>query len=293
VKRPGVEQAAWVAYAWMAVFFLAPLALVLKLSLSDIALAIPPYAPQLDWSEGWAGLRRFLSGLDGESYARLAGDRVYLDALLSSLGIASGATLALLVIGYPMALAMARAPERLRPLLVAAVAVPFWTSLLIRTYAWVTILRPEGWLNMVGAPLGLPTVALLHTDWAVYIGLVYAYLPFMVLPLYAALERQDHTLLEAAADLGAGPLRAFWTITFPLSAPAVAGACLICLIPMTGEFVIPDLLGGSGTLMAGKLIWTEFFGNRDWPTSAAAGMALIALLAGPILVHQRLQDRRT
>jgi putrescine transport system permease protein len=299
VRRPrqgrgtdGVERAALVAYAWLAVFFLAPLALVLKLSLSDVALAIPPYAPRLDWSQGPGGLARFLGALDGEAYARLAGDRVYLDAFLSSLGYAVAATAVLLAVGYPMALAMARAPARLRPLLVAAVAVPFWTSLLVRTYAWIAVLRPEGWLNMVGARLGLPPLSLLHTDAAVYIGLVYAYLPFMVLPLYAALERQDEALLEAAADLGAGPWTAFRTVTLPMSAPAVAGASLLCLIPITGEFVIPDLLGGSSTLMAGKLIWTEFFGNRDWPTASAAGMVLILLLAGPILLHQRLEDRR-
>ena len=292
MRRPGVERAAWVAYAWLAVFFLAPLALVLKLSLSEVALAIPPYTPQLDVGGGLAGLQRFLAGLDLDAYGRLAGDRVYLDAFLSSLGYAVAATSLLLLIGYPMALAMARAPRALRPLLVAAVAVPFWTSLLIRTYAWIAILRPEGWLNLVLAGMGLPPADLLYTDAAVYIGLVYAYLPFMVLPLYAALDRQDDSLLEAAADLGAGPWRAFWTVTFPLSLPAVAGACLICLIPITGEFVIPDLLGGSSTLMAGKLIWTEFFGNRDWPTASAAGMVLILLLAGPILLHQRLQERR-
>jgi putrescine transport system permease protein len=237
-------------------------------------------------------LQRFVAALDGEAYARLARDRVYLDAFLSSVGYALAATGLLLMIGYPMALAMARAPRGLRPLLVAAVAVPFWTSLLIRTYAWIAILRPVGWLNLALARMGLPPADLLYTDAAVYIGLVYAYLPFMVLPLYAALERQDESLLEAAADLGAGPWRAFWTVTFPLSLPAVAGACLICLIPITGEFVIPDLLGGSTTLMAGKLIWTEFFGNRDWPTASAAGMVLIVLLAGPILLHQRLQERR-
>ena len=288
----GAERIALVAYAWSALFLLVPLALVLKLSLSDIALAIPPYAPRLDWGGGLDGLRRFLAALDGEAYVRLAGDRVYLDAFLSSLGYAVAATALLLLICYPMALAMARAPERLRPILVGAVAVPFWTSLLIRTYAWIAILRPEGWLNMVGTRLGLPPVSLLHTDAAVYIGLVYAYLPFMVLPLYAALERQDEALLEAAADLGAAAWTAFWTVTFPMSLPAVFGAALLCLIPITGEFVIPDLLGGSSTLMAGKLIWTEFFGNRDWPTASAAGMVLILLLAGPILLQQRLGERR-
>jgi putrescine transport system permease protein len=292
-KAGGAERIALVAYAWAAVFLIVPLALVFKLSLSDIALAIPPYAPQIHWSEGLAGLARFLGALDGDAYARLAGDRVYLDAFLSSLGYAVATTALLLLIGYPMALAMARAPERMRPFLVAAVAVPFWTSLLIRTYAWIAILRPEGWLNMVGARLGLAPVSLLYTDAAVYIGLVYAYLPFMVLPLYAALERQDETLLEAAADLGAGSWRAFWTVTWPLSLPAAAGASLLCLIPITGEFVIPDLLGGASTLMAGKLIWTEFFGNRDWPTASAAGMVLILMLAGPILLQQRLGERRS
>ncbi len=292
MRRAGAEGIALVAYAWTAVFLLAPLVRLFKLSLSEIALSIPPYAPQLDLTDGLAGLSRFLGALDGEAYGRLASDRIYLEAFASSLGYAVVATALLLLIGYPMALAMARAPQRIQPLLVAAVAVPFWTSLLIRTYAWIVILRPEGWLNMIGGQFGLAPASLLYTDAAVYIGLTYAYLPFMVLPLYAALERQDTTLLEAAADLGASPWTAFWTVTWPMSLPAAAGASLLCLIPMTGEFVIPDLLGGSSTLMAGKVIWTEFFGNRDWPTASAAGMVLILLLAGPILLQQRLGERR-
>jgi putrescine transport system permease protein len=291
LSRPGVERAALVAYAWVALFLIAPLAVLVKLSLSDSALAIPPYAPHLDLAQGWSGLQTLVRALDFEAYGRLVGDRVYLDAYLSSLGYALAATALLVLVGYPMALAMAGAPRRWRPLLVAAVALPFWTSLLIRTYAWIVILKPEGLLNAALRALHLPPLQLLYTDAAVYIGLVYAYLPFMVLPLYAALERQDGSLLEAAADLGAGPWRAFFTVTLPMSLPALAAAVLLCFIPITGEFVIPDLLGGPEVLMAGKLIWTEFFGNRDWPVAAAAGVVLVLLLAGPILLHQRLERR--
>jgi putrescine transport system permease protein len=291
LRRTGIERAAWVAYAWAALFLLAPLVVLVKLSLSDTALAVPPYTPRFDPTAGLAGLVAFFQELDFEAYSRLLADQVYLDAYLSSLAYAATATIILLLVGYPMALGMARAPLGLRPILVAAVALPFWTSLLVRTYAWVAILKPEGLLNAALAALHLPPVRLLDSDAGVYIGLVYAYLPFMVLPLYAALERQDDALLEAAADLGAGPWRAFLTITLPMSLPAVLGGMLLCLIPMTGEFVIPDLLGGPGVLMAGKLIWTAFFGNRDWPTAAAAGVVLVALLAGPILAQQRLARR--
>lgn len=292
MKRGGVERVSILAYGWMALFFLAPLVILAKLSLSDSALSIPPYTPRLDWSAGWNGVAALARGLDLEAYVRLGSDPVYGAAFVSSLGYAAVATAILLAIGYPLALAMARAPQRIRPILVAAVALPFWTSLLVRTYAWMALLKPEGLINAALGAVGLPHVDLLYTDTAVYIGLTYAYLPFMVLPLYAALERRDEALLEAADDLGAGPWTAFWTVTFPLSLPAVAGASLLCLIPMTGEFVIPDLLGGPQVLMAGKLIWTEFFGNRDWPTAAAAGVVLIVLLTGPILAYQRIEARR-
>lgn len=289
--RPGAERAAWAAWLWLAVFFVAPFVLVLKLSFSHTVLGIPPYAPRFDLRQGAAGLGAVARELNLDAYSRFFADRLYIDAYVSSLGYAAVATGILLLLGYPMALAMARAPRGAQPFLVAAVIAPFWTSFLLRIYAWTAILKPEGWLNMALGALGLPEANLLNTDTAIYLGLTYAYLPFMVLPLYAVLERQDPTLLEAAADLGAGAWARFWSVTFPLSLPGVAAGALLCLIPMTGEFIVPDLLGGSGTLMIGKVIWTEFFQNRDWPVAAAAACALTVTLVAPIVLYQRLQAR--
>ncbi len=287
MRRDRSRLAAILPGLWLAVFFAFPFLLVLKLSLSDSALAMPPYTPQLDWGRGLAGVRDFLGGLDLETYARLAADRLYLDAYVSSLRIAGTATLILLLVGYPMAYGIARCPPRARHMLVMAVVLPFWTSFLIRIYAWIAILKPAGLLNAGLGALGLGPINLLNTETAVILGLVYAYLPFMVLPLYAVLERQDSRLVEAARDLGASQARAFWTVTFPLSLPGVAAGALLCFIPMTGEFVVPDLLGGSETLMLGRVIWTEFFANRDWPAASAVAIALLAALVIPILLFER------
>lgn len=283
--------AALAPFLWLGVFFLFPFLLVAKLSLSDTALAIPPYTPRIDWSQGLAGIQAFLRGLDFETYARLPTDRLYVVAYLSSLRFAAIATFILLLLGYPLAYAMARCRPSLRQALLMAVILPFWTSFLIRVYALIGILKPEGLLNSALHAIGLPGVSLLNTDAAVYIGLVYAYLPFMVLPLYAVLERQQDELLEAAADLGCTPLEAFWRVTFPMSLPGVAAGALLCFIPMVGEFVIPDLLGGSGTLMLGKTIWTEFFANRDWPAASAVAIVLLFTLVAPIVVYQRQQTK--
>ncbi|MFN4177508.1 ABC transporter permease [Phenylobacterium sp.] len=272
---------------WLAVFFAFPFLLVAKLSLSDMALAMPPYAPTLDWSRGLSGVRAFLAGLDLETYARLKDDRLYLDAYLSSLWLAGLGTAILLLVGYPIAYGIARCPPAAQRLLVMAVILPFWTSFLIRVYAWIAILKPAGLLNAALGALGLPAVNLLNTETAVVLGLVYAYLPFMVLPLYAVLERQDPHLVEAARNLGATPAQAFWRVTFPISLPGVAAGALLCFIPMAGEFVIPDLLGGSETLMLGRVIWTEFFANRDWPAASAVAIVLLATLLVPILIFER------
>lgn len=290
-RRDRSGLAALAPFLWLGVFFLFPFLLVTKLSLSDTALAIPPYTPRIDWSQGWTGVEAFLRGLDFETYARLPTDRLYVVAYLSSLKFAAVATLILLLLGYPLAYAMSRCTPAVRQALLMAVILPFWTSFLIRVYALIGILKPEGLLNVALNALGLPSVALLNTDTAVYIGLVYAYLPFMVLPLYAVLERQQHDLLEAAADLGCTPLQAFWRVTFPISLPGVAAGSLLCFIPMVGEFVIPDLLGGSGTLMLGKTIWTEFFANRDWPAASAVAIVLLFTLVIPIVFYQRQQAR--
>ncbi|MBU1375231.1 MAG: ABC transporter permease subunit [Alphaproteobacteria bacterium] len=252
---------------------------------------MPPYAPRLDWSQGLAGLKAFFTALDGETYGRLTKDSLYLAAYLSSLRIAATGTGLLLLIGYPIAYGISRCPPSVRQALVMAVILPFWTSFLIRIYAWIAILKPAGILNAALATLGLPPVDILNTETAVILGLVYAYLPFMVLPLYAMLERQDESLIEAAQDLGATPLKAFWQVTFPLSIPGAAAGALLCFIPMAGEFVIPDLLGGSDTLMLGKVIWTEFFANRDWPAASAVAIVLLATLVVPILLFERQQAK--
>ncbi|KQW66521.1 spermidine/putrescine ABC transporter permease [Phenylobacterium sp. Root77] len=292
-RRDRTSLAALAPLLWLGLFFLFPFLLVAKLSLSETTLAMPPYAPRLDWSQGMAGLRAFLAGLDFETYARLTTDRLYIVAYLSSLKFAAVATFILLLIGYPLAYAMARCPPSLRSALLMAMILPFWTSFLIRVYALIGILKPEGLLNVALRAVGLGPVSLLNTDTAIYIGLVYAYLPFMVLPLYAVLERQQHDLLEAAADLGCAPFEAFWRVTFPLSLPGVAAGSLLCFIPMVGEFVIPDLLGGSSTLMLGKTIWTEFFANRDWPAASAVAIVLLFTLVIPIVLYQRQQAKLT
>jgi putrescine transport system permease protein len=281
-----------VPYVWLLLFFVAPFLIIFKISLSDTAIAMPPYTPVFD---GFGAIGDFLSQMDFENYIFLTDDPLYIQSYLSSLRIAVISTLLLLLIGYPMALAMARAPTSIRPTLVMLVILPFWTSFLIRVYAWIGILKPDGLLTMLLQTIGLmgpdDQVQIFRTDYAVFIGIVYSYLPFMVLPLYAALEKMDNTLLEAANDLGCPPLKAFWRITFPLSLPGVIAGSMICFIPITGEFVIPDLLGGADTLMIGKTLWTEFFGNRDWPLASAVAVLLLILLVVPIMIFQNQQKK--
>ncbi|KQO78913.1 ABC transporter permease subunit [Rhizobium sp. Leaf262] len=281
-----------VPYLWLALFFAAPFLIIVKISLSDTAIAMPPYVPVFD---GFSQIGDFFSQLDFENYLFLTEDPLYIEAYLSSLRIALISTGLLLLIGYPMALAMARAPSTIRPTLVMLVILPFWTSFLIRVYAWIGILKPEGLLTVLFQTIGIlgpdQQVNIFRTDTSVFIGIVYSYLPFMVLPLYAALEKLDATLLEAAADLGCPPWKAFWKITFPLSLPGVIAGSMICFIPITGEFVIPDLLGGAETLMIGKTLWTEFFGNRDWPLASAVAVLLLLVLVVPIAIFQNQQKK--
>jgi putrescine transport system permease protein len=281
-------------FLWLGLFFLAPFLIVLKISLSDAVTAQPPYRPTVDWSQGISGLVEALKGFDFETFALLAGDDLYWQSALSSLRIAAIATLILLGIGYPMAHAMAQAPARWRHVLLMLVVLPFWTSFLIRVYAWIGILKPEGLLNAGLMRLGVidEPLMILNTDIAVLIGLVYSYLPFMVLPLFATLEKLDGTLIEAAQDLGAPPWRAFWTITVPLSWPGIVAGSLLCFIPIVGEFVIPDLLGGSETLMIGKTLWSEFFANRDWPLASAVAVVLLVVLVGPLVAFREVEARR-
>jgi putrescine transport system permease protein len=294
VKRPGGGRlVVLIPYLWLITFFLVPFVIVAKISLSQTAMALPPYTPVLDLAAGWEGLKQFAAQLSLDSYALLASDELYLRSYLKSLEVAGVSTALLLLIGYPMAYGIARSPRGLQPLLVMLVVLPFWTSFLIRVYAWINILQRDGLLNDVLLRLHIidTPLAWLASDTAIYIGVVYSYLPFMVLPLYASLEKIDPTLLEAAADLGCPRWKAFWRVTLPLSWPGVAAGALLCFIPVTGEFVIPDLLGGSRTLMIGQTLWTEFFSNRDWPVASAIAVALLALLLVPILFYDRLQKR--
>ncbi len=282
-----------VPYLWLTLLFLVPFGIVLKIALSDIALAIPPYTPKFDLSAGWTGMQEFWRALDFENFTFLAEDALYWKAYLSSLKIASIATFLTLLVGYPIAYAMARAPQAWRVTLVMLVILPFWTSFLIRVYAWIGILSNEGFLNQFLLWTGLISgpLVILNTNIAVYIGIVYTYLPFLVLPVYSTLEKLDDTLLEAAEDLGCSRLQAFWSVTAPLSKPGVIAGCFLVFIPALGEFVIPSLLGGSDTLMIGKVLWEEFFSNRDWPVASAVAIILLLILIIPIVLFQKNEQR--
>ncbi|MGD1868699.1 MAG: ABC transporter permease subunit [Neomegalonema sp.] len=279
-----------VPYLWLLIFFLIPFAVVLKLSFSSAAIAIPPYAPTWDT---WEGVQTFFAELNFDNYTFLFEDSLYVNSYLSSLKIASISTFLTLLVGYPLAYAIARSSDTWRNVLVLLVILPFWTSFLIRVYAWIGILKTEGLLNLALESIGLISAPLqiYNTDWAVYIGIVYSYLHFLVLPLYATLVKLDGSLLEASADLGAKPLTTFWRVTFPLSLPGVAAGCFLVFIPAVGEFVIPTLLGGADTLMIGKTLWTEFFSNRDWPLASAVAVLLLLVLVIPIVAFQRIAQR--
>ncbi len=291
-KRPHF-LVALVPYFWLAAFFLVPFAIVFRLSLSDDVLAQPPYAPLLDLSAGWNGLREFIGALDFDNYVFVLTDSLYVEAYWQSLWIAALSTVILTLVGFPVAYGMARAPQNWRPVLLMLVILPFWTSFLIRVYAWMGILTREGLLNQALLALGVidEPLDILATNAAVILGIVYSYLPFMVLPLYAALEKQDDTLLEAAADLGAPPWKSFWLVTFPLALPGLVAGSLLCFIPAVGEFVIPDLLGGSDTLMIGRTLWTEFFTNRSWSIASTIAVLLLLVLVVPIALYQNIQSR--
>ncbi len=278
-----------VPYAWLLVFFLIPFAIVFKISLSQTAIAMPPYTPVFTLDTFFDSLRE----LSFDNYIWLTEDALYFNAYISSLVIAGISTFITLLVGFPIAYGMARAPSTIRPTLLMLVILPFWTSFLIRVYAWIGILKPEGLLNQVLLATGIidQPLIILNTHTAIFIGIVYSYLPFMVLPLYSSLEKMDYSLIEAAQDLGCPPISAFWKITFPLSLPGVVAGCLLVFIPAVGEFVIPDLLGGSQTLMIGKTLWNEFFANRDWPVASAVAVILLLVLVVPIMIFQNAQAR--
>ncbi|PDT10721.1 ABC transporter permease subunit [Rhizobium sp. M1] len=282
-----------IPYAWLLLFFLAPFFIVFRISLSTTAIAIPPYEPVFSFDDGWSGFWSKVATFSFDNYGYLTDDPLYFNAYLSSVTIAGISTLLMLLIAYPIAYGMAQAPRTIRPTLLMLVILPFWTSFLIRVYAWIAILKPEGLLNQLLLSLHIidTPLIILNTPTAVYIGIVYSYLPFMVLPLYSALEKMDGTLIEAAQDLGCTPIRAFWRVTFPLSIPGVVAGCMLVFIPAVGEFVIPDLLGGSQTLMIGKTLWNEFNANRDWPVSSAVATILLMILVIPIVFFQNAQAK--
>ncbi len=278
-----------VPYLWLIIFFLVPFAIVFKISLSETAIQMPPYNPVFDGVD----TAEKLKSLSIANYTFLTEDPLYYRSYLSSISTAGIATFLALLIGFPLAYGMARAPSTLRPTLLMLVILPFWTSFLIRVYAWIGILKPEGLLNqlLIGLNIIDTPLQIMNTYYAVYIGIVYSYLPFMVLPIYSALEKMDYSLIEAAQDLGCTPTKAFWKITFPLAMPGIIAGCFLVFIPATGEFVIPDLLGGSSTLMIGKTLWNEFFSNRDWPVSSAVAVILLMLLVIPIMLFQNAQAK--
>jgi putrescine transport system permease protein len=273
-------------FAWLALFFLMPLAIVAGISFAKSADSIPPYTPLLTQTAAGVEAHGTI-----ENYRELL--RGCLRAYGNSLGLAALATLLCLLIGYPIAFAISRAPGVWRQLLLFFVMLPFWTSFLIRVYAWIAILQPSGLLNRLLLAAGLidAPLPLLYNVFAVELGLVYSYLPFMILPLYGSLSRLDESLVEAAADLGARPRRVFARVILPLTLPGIAAGCLLVFIPAVGEFVIPDLLGGPGTVMVGKLLWQEFFDNVDWPVAAALTVALVILLTLPLLLAQYFAER--
>lgn len=289
----GRGRARWLVlalpYAWLGLFFLVPLLIIAKISLSQTITAIPPYAPLFGEGDGWLPtLNATLS-----NFALLVEDALYATALVNSIKVAAVSTLFCLLLGYPMAYAIARSDRRWRPFLLMAVIIPFWTSFLIRVYAMIGIVRDNGVLNNVLIWLGVidQPLQIMYSPTAVYIGITYSYLPFMILPVYAALERLDGTLLEAASDLGARPWRAFLSVTLPLSLPGILAGAMLVFIPAVGEFVIPELLGGPDSLMIGRVLWSDFFANRDWPVASAVAVALLVLLVAPLAAFQRIARR--
>jgi putrescine transport system permease protein len=284
-----LHRAVTLPYVWLLLFFLAPFLIILKISFAEPMVAQPPFTPLLEW--GQRGIEALK--VTFENYAFLFQDGYYGIIYLSSLKMAAIGTALCLLLGYPMAYYIARQPARRRQVLLLAVILPFWISFLLRVYAWIGLLNNRGVINEVLIWIGVidQPIQMLYNDFAVYLGIVYSYLPFMILPLYANLERHDHNLLDAAADLGARRGRAFLDVTLPLSMPGIVGGCLLVFIPAVGEFTIPALLGGADTLMIGRVLWDEFFVSRDWPVASAVSVVLLLLLIAPMLWFQRIQAR--
>lgn len=277
-------------FLWLGIMFLVPFFLVLAIALSSVRTGMPPYEPLFTWDGALLAIR-----LNFENFQFVLGDGLYPRAYLNSLKIAFIATSIALLIAYPLAYGISRCTDRWRSVLVFLVIVPFWSSLLIRVYSWMAILRNDGLLNALLLNVGIidQPLQIMNTETAIYVGIVYSYLPFMVLPIFANLVAADRTLVEAARDLGCSSISAFWKVTFPLSLPGVAAGCALVFIPVVGEFVIPDLLGGADTQMIGRTIWVEFFNNRDWPVASAVTVLLLLILVAPIvLLQSRLSKAR-
>lgn len=289
IRIPGRYLAVSPPYLWLLVFFLVPFLLVLKISLATPEFSQPPYSAVFDWSEG------LIPSFEGSlgNYRFLTTDDLYILAYLNSIKIAVISTLLCLLIGYPMAYGIARAPGTMRNVLLMAVILPFWTSFLIRVYAWIGILKNQGVLNAVLLWLGVidQPLDMIHNAFSLYVGIVYTYLPFMILPLYANLAKMDESLLEAASDLGCRPWKAFVSVTLPLSLPGIIAGSMLVFIPAVGEYVIPALLGGPDTLMIGPVLWNEFFQNVDWPVASTVAVAMLLLLVVPIAIFQHFQAR--
>ncbi len=278
-------------YLWLLLFFVAPFVIVLKISFSDIDLAIPPYKPLWQWTEKNA----LAVTVNFNNYAFLFTDALYIKALLNSLKVAFVSSVICLIIGYPMAYGIARSAPARRNILLLLVILPFWTSLLLRVYAWIGLLKANGVINNVLMWLGLihEPLNMLYTPFAMYVGIVYSYLPFLILPLYANLEKMDWQLLEAAEDLGCKPWQAFYKITLPLSRNGILAGSMLVFIPAVGEFVIPALLGGPNALMIGRVLWDEFFSNRAWPVASAVAILMLMLLVPFMMWYQSVQSRES
>jgi len=289
-RRRWLRRALLTPYLWLLLFFLTPFGIILKISFADPLVAVPPFTAMFDWSA--AGLDKIQITFD--NYIFLFEDNFYGIIYLSSIKIAAVATVLCLLLGYPMAYFIARQRPALRNLLLLAVILPFWISFLLRVYAWMGLLNNHGVINNALMALGIidQPLPLIYNDFAVYVGLVYSYLPFMILPLYANLERLDLNLHDAAADLGARRWQVFVDVTLPMSIPGIIAGCLLVFIPASGEFIIPALLGGSDTLMIGRILWDEFFINRDWPVASAVSVVLLLILVLPMIWFQRLESRQ-
>ncbi|EUB73237.1 ABC-type transporter, integral membrane subunit [Pseudomonas sp. GM41(2012)] len=284
----GRQMVIGVPFIWLFMFFMLPFFIVLKISFAEADVAIPPYTEIYSYLDQKVQLLLNLS-----NYAMLAGDELYIAAYLGSLKMALISTVLCLLIGYPMAYAIASARKELQTVLVLLIMMPTWTAILIRVYAWMGILSNNGLLNGFLMTMGWidEPLQILNTNLAVYIGVVYSYLPFMILPLYANLVKHDNSLLEAASDLGSSTFNSFWKITIPLSKNGIVAGCMLVFIPVVGEFVIPELLGGPETLMIGKVLWQEFFNNRDWPVASALAVVMLAILIVPIILFNRSQAK--